>query len=176
MTTLKAICWNNEIEIDLMSIQNAPYYIAGFLSKPQFIPDTLVLQNGESLEVGDTIAYLGGKRRGATYEQLYPVSPMLFRFEGRIVTLSGDAYALWTPITPDGGIDLSHPDYAMVCIAHSLMDDGSLLFTLPGGAGRVIETEICFRTHEEIPEMFAKEARMPKIETKSQRGCVEACA
>jgi len=146
------------IGYELVCLAQEPYYIARFLEKPQTIQKPLYFQNGEKMQTGETIAYLGGEKTSAGYDMLYPVAPIVFRYEGIAIGIDGDALALWTPVIEDNGkeaIDFSTKDSTFIRYAHIIakIDDGDvLLFTNRGGGGRVIETECVFKRHSDIPQ------------------------
>ncbi len=139
---------------DLMGDTESPYYLACFKKYPDLILKPLVLATGDILQVGDTLAYLGGKKTSAGFKYLHPVAPFLFHYIG--IFKDGDfKYVLW-----ETGIGVND-EYEAIYYAHSIMEDNgvvhSLLFTNRAGSGRVIEAEIFYATHETIPyELYPK--------------------
>ena len=154
MSRKSATVWSYK-GYDLMGDVESPYYIVGCTISPTINTEPLSLATGDVLYVGDTLAYLGGKKTSAGFDNLHPVAPFLFQYAGMFK--DGDnTYVLW-----ETGIG-SNDEYASIYYGHSLFinDDGittSLLYTNRAGSGRVIEAEIFHSSHDTIPnELFPK--------------------
>jgi len=154
---MKAICWDDEIEFDKLSLYHAPYYVMGFHRKPQISKEPLEL-TGAILRPDDEIACITGRKTSAGFDMLYPVAPVRFRYIGTHCTMGGDRYALWLPSENGKAHDLPHPDYATIYFGHAIYGDGNLLFTIPSGAGRVIESDEVYFRHDEVPESIRRAA------------------
>lgn len=152
----------DEIGYELLSSSNDPYYIARFFKKPSIVKKPLNFQSNDVLQVGESVAYIGGDKLSAGYDMLYPYAPMLFRYDGIAVDLEGKEIVLWMPVIEKSGeeaIDFSKDkDAVFVRYAHikyNYNNHDMLLFTNRAGAGRVIETLNVYKTHESIPHNIA---------------------
>lgn len=160
-----------ELGYELLASSEDPYYIARFFKMPDIIKKPLRFQNGETLEVGEHIAYIGGDKLSAGYDMLYPFAPIVFRYDGITMDLEGKELVLWMPIIEDDGkdaIDFSaDKDAVFVRYAHSRYsydNKDMLLFTNRAGAGRVIETTNVYRCHSEIIELSKRQKEKIKCE------------
>lgn len=147
---------------DLISGAEEPYYLIGFTKVPEILPTPLILATGDTLRVGDTLAYLGGDKTSAGFDILHPVAPYLFEYAGMIKN-KDVAYALWkTPASSK-----QNDRYTCFYFGHSLLieDDivTALLFTNRAGSGRVIEAKIFHSTHEAIPDELYPSAHQKHI-------------
>lgn len=153
MSRKTATVWNYD-GFELFGSADEPYYIVAFTKEPNINMEPLSLATGDVLCVGDTLAYLGGKKTSAGFDNLHPVAPYLFRYAG---TFKDDksTFVLW-----ETGIE--DDDFHSIYYGHTLFMNNenivtALLFTNRAGSGRVIEAEIFHATHETIPkELYPK--------------------
>lgn len=148
MSRRSATVWNYD-KYDLMGDAESPYYLICFKQPPVINEDPITFATGDILHIGDTLAYLGGRKTSAGFEYLHPVSPFLFRYLGCYCD-DKQQYVLW-----ETGIE-GNDEYYAIYYAHSVFESNgivnSLLFTNRAGSGRVIEAEIFHAVHETIPQ------------------------
>ena len=151
---------------EIIGFSEEPYNLIGFYRKPvsNMIAKTeILLDSGQTLVPGDTVAYLGGPKSSAGFDILYPVAPVVFRYEGVFRSLSGQAQVLWAAVNETTGetSKMAHPDYESLYFTHALGDPvpggGHVLaYTNRAGAGRIIQTDEWYPAHEGIPDLIRK--------------------
>jgi hypothetical protein len=153
MSKKSATVWSYN-GFELFGSADAPYYIIAFTETPTISTEPIILATGNTLYVGDTVAFLGSKKTSAGFSNLHPVAPGTFKYVG---TFKDDKsiFVLWETGIKD-------EKYKSIYYGHSLFinDEGvvtALLYTNRAGSGRVIESEIFHATHETIPqELYPK--------------------
>lgn len=154
-----AVEWNY-IGYDLVVISDAPYYLAAFTQTPQIEKRPLPLASGDILHPGDTVAYLGSHKTSAGFENLHPVSPTLFRYLG-VANMLDQSLVIWQPEVDGVDYLIEKNGYSNIYYAHSFFESGGvtkLVFANRTGAGRLVETDRYYATHNEVPvEYYPKE-------------------
>lgn len=147
MSQKSATVWSYN-GFELFGSADSPYYIIAFTEAPTIRTEPIVLATGNTLYVGDTLAFLGSKKTSAGFSNLHPVAPGTFKYVG---TFKDDksTFVLW-----EAGVEDER--YVSVYYGHSLFINDeeivtALLYTNRAGSGRVIEAEIFHATHESIP-------------------------
>jgi hypothetical protein len=135
----------------LFSDSDQPYYIIGFTKAPIINKRSLLLASGHKLSPNDTLAYLGGKKTSAGFDALHPIAPFCFKYVG-MFSDEDDDYVLWEAT---GASDHFGKEFESVYYGHSAViikgTATALIYTNRAGAGRVIEADIFYSSHENIP-------------------------
>ena len=118
------------------------HYIFGFRHKtPAMMPLRLPMACGEILWPGDIISYIGGPRTSAGFYCLDMLPDCGLMFAGVHID-DDDAYLLCFDRYKDGRLlPTSSHDYPRMYYGYIwLGQENCLCYTLPGNAGRVVET------------------------------------
>jgi hypothetical protein len=154
-------------EFSLLGSAHLPYYLMCFRGgvDPDIKDKPLVLSCREMLSVGDTVAYMDGKKTSAGFSELYPHAPTVFVYNGVYYCDEDDTeYAVWHLMDEETEEELAllpFAEFGKIFYAHAILKTESeagisLVYTNKAGAGRIIETERYYKSHASIPEELKK--------------------